>query len=93
MTKIVKNTMTQSLKKLERVLEQLPETAYELWLKNTPKNSGNARRKTRLKGKTIHADYAYAKSLNEGSSRQAPSGISEPTAQALSKHLNSKMRK
>ena len=85
--------MTESLKKLEQVLEQLPETAYEIWLDNTPKNSGNARSKTRLKGKTIHADYAYAKRLDQGWSKKAPGGISEPTAQALTKHLNSKMRK
>lgn len=85
--------MTQSLKKLQDHLQKLPEVAYDLWLENTPKNSGNARKKTRLKGNTIHADYAYAKRLNQGSSKQAPSGISEPTAKALNKHLNSKMRK
>lgn len=93
MTNIVKNTMSQSLKKLEQVLEKLPEKALDIWIQNTPKKSGNARRKTKLKGKTIHADYAYAVPLNQGSSKQAPNGISEPTAEALNKHLNSRMRK
>lgn len=85
--------MTQSIRKLEQTLQKLPDVAYDIWLENTPKKSGNARKKTRLKGNTIHADYAYAKRLNQGSSKQAPSGISEPTAEALKKHLNSKMRK
>lgn len=93
MTNIVKNTMSQSLKKLQQVLEKLPDKALDIWIENTPKKSGHARRNTKLKGKTIHADYAYAKPLNQGTSKQAPSGISEPTAVALNKHLKSRMKK
>jgi hypothetical protein len=93
MTKIVKDTMTSSIKKLEKVLKDLPEKALEIWLDNTPEKSGNARRKTRLKGNTIHANYAYAKRLNEGWSKKSPRGISDPTSDELTKHLNSKLRK
>jgi len=90
---VIKNTMSRSLSKLEKVLEDLPEKAYDTWVDATPKRSGNARQKTRLKSDTIHADYAYANRLNQGSSRQAPKGMSEVTDRALELHLKKNMRK
>jgi hypothetical protein len=92
-TIIKKNTMTASIDKLEKILEKLPSVAYDIWIKNTPKKSGNARRKTQLKGRTIHADYAYAKRLNEGLSKQSPNGMSEETSKALDAYLTRNLRK
>ena len=73
------NTMTNSLKRIQKKLNQVPKEAYKEFVQETPIRSGNARRKTRLQGKTINANYAYAKRLDEGYSKQAPEGMSKPT--------------
>ena len=71
--------MTNSLKRIQKKLNQVPKEAYKEFVQETPIRSGNARRKTRLQGKTINANYAYAKRLDEGYSKQAPEGMSKPT--------------
>jgi hypothetical protein len=73
------NTMTNSLKRIQKKLNQVPKEAYKEFVQETPIRSGNARRKTRLQGKTINANYPYAKRLDEGYSKQAPEGMSKPT--------------
>jgi hypothetical protein len=53
---------------------------------------GNAKRKTRLKGDTIHADYPYAKRLDEGYSKQNNGvGMTEPTLKAIQEYLDKKV--
>jgi hypothetical protein len=71
----------------------VPEVAYDAWVKNTPKQSGSARKKTQLKGNTIHANYAYAQRLDKGWSKQNPNGMSQAANEAVEKYLKSKMRK
>jgi hypothetical protein len=93
MKTVVKNTMSQSLARIEQKLKNVPKKALEIWLDNTPKRSGDAKKKTKLKGDTIHANYPYAKRLDEGWSKQAPNGISEPTEKALDEHLDKIIRK
>lgn len=73
------NTITNSLKRIQKKLNQVPKEAYKEFVQETPIRSGNARRKTRLQGKTINANYPYAKRLDEGYSKQAPEGMSKPT--------------
>lgn len=87
MTVRVKDTMTASLNKIQRQLDQLPAQAYKEWVKTTPKRSGNARRKTRLAGEKIRADYAYAERLDKGWSQQAPDGMSDPVSQFIAKYI------
>lgn len=58
----------------------------------TPKPSkgyqpGNARRKTILKDNEIFADYAYARRLDEGWSKQSPKGMIEPTIEAVQRYI------
>ena len=72
----------------ERVAKQLPKEAYEFFVDSTPIRTGNARRSTRLRGDTIDADYNYAQRLDEGYSRQAPKGMSEPTEKFLQKRTD-----
>lgn len=68
------------LEQLRKQLEQVPEKATEYFKRKTPKDTGNARKRTRLEnGDTIHANYAYAVRLNEGYSNQNKQGMSEPT--------------
>ena len=51
--------------------------------KNTPINTGNARKNTRLsqskKNYVIQAKYPYAGRLDEGWSKQSPKGMTAPT--------------
>lgn len=88
-----RNTMSRSLRSLRSRLDQIPKLAYEQWLKNTPKNEGNARKNTSLKGDIIHADYPYATVLDKGSSSQAPRGMSRPTSEFVRRYTDRAMRK
>lgn len=57
----------------------------------TPRDTGNARRNTRLKEKQILADYGYAGRLDEGWSRQAPTGMSDPSIDFFERDLNERL--
>jgi len=74
--------------RLNKVLDtvsdkNITEVAYKAFVKNTPVRSGNARRNTRKSGNAIDANYAYAQRLEEGYSRQAPKGMTEPTIEEV----------
>ena len=83
---------SSSVDRLNKVLNTLQvskitDVAYKAFVKNTPIRSGNARRKTRLQGKTINANYPYAKRLDEGYSQQAPDGMTKPTEDFIKKRV------
>lgn len=80
--------MTRSLQRQIDELNQLPEKAYEYWRRITPVASGNARRRTSLRGNTIHAAYPYAERLDQGYSRQAPDGMTKPTEKEIQRIVN-----
>ena len=50
---LTKNTMTKSLLKIEKAIAKLPKEAFAEFVKDTPKRSGNARRKTKLVGSKL----------------------------------------
>lgn len=78
--KLVRDSVTPSLNRINDRLSRVPKAALDYWKKNTPKRSGNARRKTKLvNNKTISANYDYAKRLDQGYSKKAPDGMSKPT--------------
>ena len=79
--------MSSSLKRIQKKLNNVPKEAYQEFVKDTPIRSGNARRKTKLKGQTIVADYAYAKRLDEGYSKQSPEGMTKPTEDFIQKRM------
>lgn len=86
--------MTASLDRIADELDKkLAATAYQYWKKITPIDKGNARRSTRLAGNSIIADYPYARRLDEGWSRQAPRGMSEPTRQHIIQYLRRQVKK
>lgn len=91
--KKTRDTMTASLARINRGLTTLPEEAYKFFVKTTPIRSGNARRKTRLRGDTIEANYPYAVPLDEGRSKQAPDGMTKPTEQFIQTLMRKIMRK
>lgn len=84
----VNNKLTGALKGVKRQLKELPAEALKVFIKNTPIRTGNARRNTKLKGKTvIHARYPYAQRLDEGYSKQSPEGMVKPTEEFIQKRL------
>ena len=91
--RVTRNTMKYSIEKMVPKLEDLPEEAYEVWLNNTPVRTGNARRKTKLVGDKIRADYNYAVPLDEGSSKKKPRGMSKPTEEFIKRRLKQIIRK
>lgn len=92
--RVVKNTMSPSLGKMVVKLDKLPNEAYQKFKQVTPIDTGNAKRRTRLQGSKIKANYPYAVRLDDGYSKQAPQGMWEPTRQHIERLLKNKiMRK
>lgn len=76
------------LQKQKQKLNQLPDEAYKVFVKETPRRSGNARRNTKLKGKKeIQANYPYAQRLDQGYSKQSPEGMIQPTTDFIIKRF------
>lgn len=80
--------LTSKFKKIQKKLNNVPEEAYNFFVKETPIRSGNARRRTKLRNKeTIVADYPYAQRLDEGYSKQSPKGMTNPTSNFIRKRV------
>ena len=86
--KVNTNNITNMLKEIKRELKKVPQEAYDFFVKQTPRKTGNARSKTKLRGSVIQADYQYAEVLDKGrhmtsrgmrGSEQAPEGMTKPT--------------
>lgn len=75
---------------LKQNVKDLSKGAHEVFIDNTPIDTGNARRKTRLQGDKIIADYNYSQKLDEGYSRKKPKGMTLPTEQWIEDELNRK---
>lgn len=84
---VTENTIPAATRRIRRQLDNLPDEAYNVFYKETPIRTGNARSKTRLRGDTIDANYPYAQRLDDGYSRQSPRGMILPTMQYLRKRL------
>ena len=76
------------IKKLQTVKKEVMKPAYDYFKNITPIKSGNARSKTKLVNQDITADYGYAKILDEGKSKQAPDGMSDPTIELIQRLAN-----
>ena len=80
MRRISGTGLNRRIERIQRFAEDLPEKMHEEFVKETPIDTGNARRKTDLRGNEIQANYDYSVRLEKQSwSRQAPNGMSEPT--------------
>ena len=100
-TLTVKNTMSSSIKKIERKMAKLPKEAYKEFVAVTPIKTGNAKRNTKLTGNTIKANYAYGAVLDKGrhmtsrgmrGSEQAPEGMTKPTEEFIKKRISEILR-
>jgi hypothetical protein len=86
--KISRNLLTPALKKIRQDLANLPAETHMEFIKQTPIDTGNARRKTRLVNqRKIVAGYSYAARLNNGWSRQAPLGMVKPVREWFKKRI------
>lgn len=85
----VKDLMSGEIDKIKKQLANVPKEGLREYQNLTPIRSGNARRSTYLQGDTIRADYPYAARLDEGYSKQAPKGMTEP----WSKWFENKIKK
>lgn len=81
--KIDASEFEKLLRNMENIAEVSMREAGDYFRSKTPIDKGNARRNTSTRGKKISADYAYAGRLDDGWSRQAPNGMSEPTVDQL----------
>jgi len=84
----ITDNITSEIKRIQKELKQLPAEVHKEFVKLTPIRSGNARRKTNLRGSEINANYPYAQKLDNGYSPQAPSGMTKPAEQFMKKRLN-----
>tara|TARA_R100000734_G_C3318832_1_gene113497 strand:+ start:3461 stop:3748 length:288 start_codon:yes stop_codon:yes gene_type:complete len=83
-----KSIFKKRMKKLDQVPNQLMRNAFTELKDKTPVRSGNARNKTKLRRNTIRSDYPYAGRLDEGWSKQAPKGFTEPTLEFMDKNVD-----
>jgi hypothetical protein len=90
MAKVNLASFNKQMTNLKRNAQDLSKGAYEVFVDNTPENTGNAKRKTRLQGDKIIADYNYSQKLDEGYSRKKPKGMTAPTEQWIEEELNRK---
>jgi hypothetical protein len=83
-------------------LGAVPKAAVTEYQKLTPVKSGNARKRTTLKGNSIQANYPYAEVLDAGrgnrdgqmrGSTQAPKGMTKPWELWLQKYLDKLMKR
>jgi hypothetical protein len=86
--------MNSIIKKLDQISilldeNKLADEGAKYMRSITPIRSGNAKRKTNSSGKEIRAEYAYAKRLDEGWSKQNTTGLIDPTI----KHLEDLIRR
>lgn len=87
------NGLRNKLRRKRSLIDTIPKEAYKYFVKITPIDSGNAKRKTFLRGNTIHADYAYAYRLDKESwSKQAIKGMTIPTIEFIKKLYKKLMR-
>jgi hypothetical protein len=80
---------------LNDIPKEVMKDAHKFYVKKTPIDTGNARRSTKYKanqhGATIHGSYPYAAKLDNGYSKQAPDGMTEPTIDYIENQLFKRM--
>lgn len=85
----------RTLDNAKKISDSVGKQAYEYFKDITPIDKGNARRRTTYDAtnKTINANYAYASRLDEGYSKQAPKGMTDPTLDFIEKLIDEEIRK
>ena len=81
--KVDNRAVLKAFDKLKDLPQDAMKEAYPFLKQKTPIKGGNARSKTKLNKLTIKSGYGYAGRLDEGWSKQAPRGITDPTISEL----------
>lgn len=81
------SNINNSIRRYQRQLDKLPREGHAEFKRITPIDTGNAKASTKLKGNVVDARYNYANRLNEGYSKQAPQGMTDPTIDFLRKRV------
>ena len=75
------------MEEVERKVGRIKDFAADEFRKITPIRTGNARSKTNRINVGVEAAYPYANALNDGFSRQAPQGMTQPTVEKISDYV------
>jgi hypothetical protein len=88
--KINSKIFTDRMDKLEKVPSKTLSKSYPFLRNKTPVRSGNARNRTKLSKmtSTIKSNYGYAGPLDDGRSKQAPKGFTDPTIDYMEQTVN-----
>lgn len=89
----IQNDIPKEIAAYQQVARQVAKRSYDFFVKQTPIDTGNARKNTRLNDTTIEANYNYASALDKGWSKQAPDGMSQPTIDNMEKYLDEEIKK
>jgi len=93
----VAKVYTREVEKLFADMQDIPKEVMRVsgkYFKGvTPVKSGNARSKTSTRGTKITANYGYAGRLDEGWSRQAPDGMSDPTIDIIDEEIEKEIKR
>ena len=81
--KVNDDIFEKRMRKLDKLPKNVLREALPKMRKNTPKDKGYARSRTKLVGNKLKADYHYAGALDAGSSKQAPNGFTKPTIEDI----------
>lgn len=91
---VSKDLLSENIDRMIKELPDILDDAYSYFRNITPIDTGNARRKTKQEADgDIDLDYDYATFLDEGSSDQAPLGMTEPTSDYLDSEFKEWVRK
>lgn len=85
--------VSRMLEDLEDMPRDVMKTSLKFLKKKTPIDSGNARRRTSLSRTTINSKYPYAGRLDEGWSKQAPDGFTDPTIKEIDNLIDKEIRR
>ena len=66
---------------------KMAKAAYKVFYRYTPVKTGNARRNTTVNQNEINAHYPYAQRLDNGYSKQSPTGMTKPTMAWLQSYV------
>lgn len=82
-------------KDINKAVSDSMNSTYRYFRRITPKRSGNARSNTDYDRRNLEiiADYPYAARLDEGWSKQAPKGFTDPTIDELERLINNYIKR
>ncbi len=86
---------TELMNDLRETPKSIMKQLYPYYVNKTPIRSGNARNRTKLSKitSTIKSNYGYAGPLDDGRSKQAPKGMTEPTIDYIDDQIEKEVRK